>query len=85
MEGHYNGPAEGCTIIEATSSHDLWIWNSFFSMTSSHNYINVLHRSQEFDRLLEGTVVVVNYEINVNTYEKPYNLADGIYADQVTL
>jgi hypothetical protein len=68
MEGQYNGHVEGCTIIEAVALYDLWIWHSFFSMTSFHNYINMLHRSLVFDRLLEGTIVVVNYEINVNAY-----------------
>ena len=81
-QGQFRGHAEGCTVIlEAVISQDLWIWHSFFGMAGSNNDINVLHRSPVFSELKEGKAPQVSYEINGNTYDKPYYLADGIYLD----
>ena len=84
--GHYSGHIDGCTVIlEAVTSHDLWIWHASFDMPGSHNDINVLNCSPVFRRLTQGTAPKVSYEINGNTYDKPYYLADGIYPNYATL
>jgi hypothetical protein len=54
-------------------------------MAGSHNGINMLHRSPVFDRLLKGTALVVNYEINGNAYDMTYYIVDGICPDWPTL
>jgi hypothetical protein len=45
-QGQYRGHVGVSTIIlEAVEDYDLLIWHSFFDMTESHNYINVLQCS----------------------------------------
>jgi hypothetical protein len=38
-----------------------------------------------FSTLVEGNALVFHYEINRNSYSKPYYLANGIYPDWSTL
>jgi hypothetical protein len=45
----------------------------------------MLYCSEVFCRLAKGNTRVVNYEINVHTYNNTYYLADGIYSHSSTL
>jgi hypothetical protein len=54
-------------------------------MAGSHSDTNVLQCSPVFDRLLKAIAHVVNYEINDNTYNTSYYLADDTYSDCATL
>jgi hypothetical protein len=54
-------------------------------MAGSHNDINVLNCSPVFNRHMEGTAPKMSYEINENTYDKPYYLDGDIYPDLTTL
>jgi hypothetical protein len=71
-------------ILEAVTSKDLWIWQTFFGMPDSHNDINLLQRSPIFARLVEGQDPQVKYCINENDYSMSYYLADGIYPSWTT-
>src|SRR3954463_5262373 len=41
-QGMYKGAKGHCSVVlETVSTHDLWIWHSFFDMPRTHNDINV--------------------------------------------
>ncbi|XP_062230048.1 uncharacterized protein LOC133927612 [Phragmites australis] len=76
--GHTRKPS---IVLEAVASYDLWIWHAFFGMPRSLNDINILHRSNLFIRLTDGTAPTVSYTINGNRYDMGYYLDDGIYLE----
>ncbi|XP_062213796.1 uncharacterized protein LOC133914800 [Phragmites australis] len=80
--GHTRKPS---IVLEAVASYDLWIWHAFFGMPGSLNDINVLHRSNIFSRVTDGTSPPVSYTINGNTYDMGYYLGDGIYPEWATI
>ncbi|XP_062208946.1 protein ANTAGONIST OF LIKE HETEROCHROMATIN PROTEIN 1-like [Phragmites australis] len=80
--GTYTGYTRKPSIVlEAVASYDLWIWHAFFGMPGSLNDINILHRSNLFTRLTDGTAPTVSYSINGNRYDMRYYLGDGIYPE----
>ncbi|XP_062181978.1 uncharacterized protein LOC133886243 [Phragmites australis] len=78
---HVNAPM---IILKTVALQDLWIWHAFFSMPSSLNDINVLHRSHFLDDLAAGEAPKVHYSINGHHYTIGYYLADGIYPEWAT-
>ncbi|XP_062188842.1 uncharacterized protein LOC133892125 [Phragmites australis] len=80
--GHTRKPS---IVLEAVASYDLWIWHAFFGMPGSLNDINVLHRSNLFTRLIDGSAPPVSYIINGNRYDMGYYLGDGIYPEWATI
>ncbi|XP_062209178.1 uncharacterized protein LOC133910957 [Phragmites australis] len=80
--GHTRKPS---IVLEAVASYDLWIWHAFFGMPGSLNDINVLHRSNIFSRLTDGTAPPVSYTINGTTYDMGYYLGDEIYPEWATI
>jgi hypothetical protein len=81
-KGYFTGRGKHPTIIlEAVATHDLRIWHAYFGLPGSLNDINVLHRSTVFHNYLQGTTPTVNFEVNGNTYNIGYFLADGIYPE----
>jgi hypothetical protein len=76
--GHGKHPT---MILEAVVSYDLWIWHAYFGLPGSCNDINVLHRSNLFERHLSGDTPLVSFTVNGHTYNMGYYLADGIYLD----
>ncbi|XP_062182148.1 uncharacterized protein LOC133886469 [Phragmites australis] len=80
--GHTRKPS---IVLEAVASYNLWIWHAFFGMPGSLNDINVLHRSNIFTRLTDGTAPNVSYTVNGNRYDMGYYLGDGIYPEWATI
>ena len=78
-QGSFRGVKGTSIVLEAAVSYDLWFWHSFFGMPGSMNDINVLQRSPILHSFLDGTMPRLNYEVNGNSYDLPYWLADGIY------
>nr|XP_020152668.1 uncharacterized protein LOC109737967 [Aegilops tauschii subsp. strangulata] len=76
---HQGHTREATIILEAVTSHDLWIWHAFFGTPSSHNDINVLQRSPVFRRLCNGKSPPCNYTVNGRDYNMGYYLVDDIY------
>jgi hypothetical protein len=68
-------------ILEAVASYDFWIWHEYFGMPSSCNDINVFHRSNLFERHLNGGTPPVSFSVNGHTHNMGYYLAYGIYPD----
>ena len=67
------------------ASYDTWIWHSFFGMPGACNDLNVLAKSHVFEELLEGNRTPMHFEVNENTYDTGYYLADGIYPPIATI
>jgi hypothetical protein len=74
-KGMFTGRGKHPTmILEAVVSYDLWIWHAYFGMPGSCNDINILHRSNLFERHLSGDTPNLSH-----TYNMGYYLAYGIY------
>lgn len=85
-KGQYQGRSKEPTLIlEAVASKDLWIWHSSFGFPGSMNDINVLNHSGLFDKVTNGIASEISYQVNNNTYNFGYYLADGIYPSYATL
>eukprot|EP00267_Zea_mays_P032650 XP_008666214.1 uncharacterized protein LOC103644836 [Zea mays] len=56
-------------------------WKGMFTGRGSCNDINVLHRSNLFERHLSGDTPPVSFTVNGHTYNMGYYLADEIYPD----
>ncbi|XP_033146133.1 putative nuclease HARBI1 [Brassica rapa] len=79
-KGQYaRGSGKPTIVLEAVTSHDLWIWHAFVGPPGTLNDINVLDRSPVFDDILEGRAPRVKYVVNEHTYKLVYYLTDGIY------
>ena len=50
-KGHCNDPL---IILEAVALKDRWIWHLFFGLPGFHDDLNVLSRSPQFSRLIQG-------------------------------
>ncbi|KAL6613823.1 hypothetical protein ACP70R_036093 [Stipagrostis hirtigluma subsp. patula] len=86
LHGMYKGhKGKPTMILEAVVTEDLRFWHAFFGLPGSHNDINVLQRSPVFDDLANGKAPPVEFNVNGNTYNIGYYLADGIYPDWATL
>jgi hypothetical protein len=66
-------------VLEFVVDYDQWIRHVFIGMTGSHNDINILQNPLMFARITKGHAPEVNYEINVQAYNKVYYLANNIY------
>nr|XP_043615681.1 uncharacterized protein LOC122587565 [Erigeron canadensis] len=66
-------------MMEATASHDLWIWNAFFGPPGSLNDINVLQQSSLFLPERMGMTPICPFTVNGHTYPRGYYLVDDIY------
>ncbi|XP_059650327.1 uncharacterized protein LOC132296102 [Cornus florida] len=66
-------------ILEAIASKNLWIWHAFFGMAGLHIDVNVLDHSPVFNRIINGIIPPVNYEMNGHHRTLGYYLSDGIY------
>jgi hypothetical protein len=74
----YKGHHGYCSMaLEVVADYELWIWNTLFGMTGSHNDINMLQ--PVFMRLAIGHALECNYKINDHMCSKGYYLADVIY------
>ncbi|CAN1323311.1 hypothetical protein LINPERPRIM_LOCUS32685 [Linum perenne] len=81
----YTGYKKKPTIVlEAVASYDTWIWHAFFGTPGSNNDINTLGVSPLFDQAVRGALPQVTFEVNGNTYNQCYYLADGIYPPWAT-
>nr|XP_043620061.1 uncharacterized protein LOC122591902 [Erigeron canadensis] len=65
-------------MMEATASHDLWIWHAFFGPPGSLNDINVLQQSPLFLPERMGTTPNCPFSVNDHTYRRGYYLVDDI-------
>jgi hypothetical protein len=65
-KGMFTGRGKHPTmILEAVVSYDLRIWHAYFGLPGSCNDINVLHRSNLFERNLNGNTPPVSFTVNV--------------------
>ncbi|XP_059668843.1 uncharacterized protein LOC132313925 [Cornus florida] len=81
-KGHSHTPT---LILEVVASKDLWIWHAFFGISGSHNDINVLDHSLEFNSIITSQILPVNFVVNGHYHRMGYYLFDGIYPKWVTL
>jgi hypothetical protein len=66
------------------TANNLWIWHSFFVLSSSHNDVNGLPRSLLFTRLVARDSPPCNYVVNDHQYKISYYLTGAIYPPWVT-
>ncbi|XP_021980785.1 uncharacterized protein LOC110876935 [Helianthus annuus] len=68
------------TIIpEVASSQDMWIWHAFFDVPCSQNDLNVIHQSEIFNDVIQGTGPDTRFTVLGMEYRRGYYLADRIY------
>ncbi|XP_059638552.1 uncharacterized protein LOC132280813 [Cornus florida] len=82
---HRGGNHKPTLILEAVASKDLWVWHAFFGMAGSNNDVNVLDHSLVFNSLINGTMPLINYEVNGHRRAIGYYLSDSIYPMWTTL
>ncbi|KAH9465918.1 hypothetical protein Pst134EA_033456 [Puccinia striiformis f. sp. tritici] len=83
--GQFTGKEKEPTIVlEAVATKDRWIWHSFFGTPGTNNDINILDQSPLFDRVLNGTSSMVQFELNGTQFNSGYYLCDGIYPSWAT-
>ena len=66
-------------ILETVVSYDTSIWQAIFGLLETNNDINVLHKSNLFQDLTNGTSLLANYSIKGKNYKVGYYLTNGIY------
>ncbi|XP_023732546.1 uncharacterized protein LOC111880356 [Lactuca sativa] len=76
MRGDHKEPT---IILEAITSHDLWICHAFFGPAGANNNINVLDQSHVFNDIYLGKSHDVPFQANGVAYNRGYYLTDGIY------
>ena len=79
-QGDY-GDREGkrSKILEVVANQGLHIWHIFFGLSGSNNDLNVLDRSPLIHDMLVGEACHMTFEVNGQTYNRYYLLANGIY------
>lgn len=69
-------------ILKGVASQNLWIWNAYFSIVGSNNYINILDTSLIFDKVKLWTESDTLFHLRGATYKYVYYLGDGIYPER---
>jgi hypothetical protein len=75
----YTGDIKHPTIIlKIITSHDRWIWHTFFGVTGSNNDINVLNQSPLFIDVIREHTPKMSFTVNGHEHNMRHYLTDGI-------
>ncbi|KAJ0908765.1 putative harbinger transposase-derived protein [Helianthus annuus] len=66
------------TMLEAVASQDVLIRHAFFGVPCSNNDLNIIHQSEVFNDVIQGTGPDTSFTISGVEYKRGYYLADGI-------